>query len=76
MLAAVTPGDIARIVAALVRKAERGDTVAAKVVFVYTVGKPVEHDVFERLETLEELADEIESPKEVQPWPGRRGRKR
>lgn len=59
LLRSVTPAVLRRIVGALVSKAERGDTAAAKLVLAYTLGRPTEADLLERIEVLERvLADE------------------
>ena len=41
------------IVAALVEKAKRGDVSAASLLFDRVLGKPLEIDIIERLESLE-----------------------
>lgn len=53
MLEAVTPEDIAEIVARLVELAKEGDVRAIKEVFDRTLGKPQEADFIERLEAIE-----------------------
>ncbi len=60
MVEAVSVEDLREIAKALTRKAAKGDVSAAKVVLAYTLGRPCEIDVLERLEALEELAAEIE----------------
>jgi len=54
LLASVTEEDIRQIVAALVLKAKAGDIAAAKEVLDRTLGKPVEADLIERLQLLEQ----------------------
>jgi hypothetical protein len=70
MVAAVTVEDLKRVVSALLKKAAKGDVHAARVVLAYTLGKPVEADIYERLAALEALAAELEGSKA---WRGRRG---
>jgi len=53
IIEAVSEEDIRRIVQSLVRKAIEGDTHAAAILFERTVGRPVELDVIERIESLE-----------------------
>ncbi len=54
LLNAVTEEDIRLIVAKLVEQAKAGDLHAAKEVLLRTLGKPVEADLIERMERLEE----------------------
>jgi hypothetical protein len=54
LLEAVTPGDLAAIARTLVQAARSGDVAAAKIVFERTLGRPLEADILERLERLEE----------------------
>ena len=54
LLEAVTPGDLAAIVRTLVQAARSGDVAATKIVFERTLGRPLEADILERLERLEE----------------------
>jgi hypothetical protein len=57
---AVTVDDLREIVQTLVTLAKQGDIAAAKEVLERTLGKPTEHDLFERLEALEERLKEPE----------------
>ena len=57
LLEAVTEEDIREIVEALVEEAKAGDVVSAREVLLRTLGKPIESDLLERLERLEELAE-------------------
>lgn len=59
LVAAVSEEDIRRIADALVKRAADGDPGSIKLLFAYVLGRPVEHDVFARLESLENLAAEI-----------------
>jgi len=58
LLEAVTPADLAAIAKMLVRAARGGDVAAAKVVFERTLGRPLEADILERLEKLEQALEE------------------
>ncbi len=53
LLEAVTPEDIAAIIARLIEQAKGGDVRAIKEVFDRTLGKPQEADFIERLEAIE-----------------------
>ena len=53
LLAAVTEDDVREIVERLVRLAKEGDTVAVRELFLRTLGRPLEPDILERLESLE-----------------------
>lgn len=55
LLEAVTEDDIREIVQALVRQAKAGEVVAAREVLLRVLGKPLEADILERLEALEEV---------------------
>jgi hypothetical protein len=55
LLEAVSEKDLRAIIAKLVEQAKAGDIQAAKEVLMRTLGKPVETDLIERLEHLEEL---------------------
>ena len=59
LVASVSPADMRTIVAALVGKAKRGDIAAAKLLLSYTLGKPVEADLLERIEALEAVAADV-----------------
>lgn len=54
LITAVTAEQIAELARALLAQALDGDVGAAKLVLSYTIGRPVEHDLLERLEALEE----------------------
>ena len=54
LLNAVTEDDIREIIGALVEKAKEGNIAAARVLFDRTLGKPLEPDILERIEALEE----------------------
>jgi len=56
----VTTKDIKAVVAQLVEQAKSGDVQAAKEVLLRTLGRPVEHDLDQRLERLEELIAQSE----------------
>ena len=53
LVAAVTPADVRAIAQALVQQARGGDTLATRILFSYVLGRPLEFDVLERLESLE-----------------------
>ena len=55
----VTRDDIRAIVRKLIEQARAGDIAAAKEVLLRTLGRPVESDLLERLEALEEMALEV-----------------
>ena len=55
---ALAEGDIKDIVRALLGRAKQGDVAAAKLLLSYTLGKPLEADVLERIERLEALLEE------------------
>jgi len=50
---AVTPQALKDVVKALLGAAKAGDVQAAKLLLTYTLGRPLESDLLERLETLE-----------------------
>lgn len=54
LIHAVSEDDVRAIIGKLVEKAKAGDTAAAKVVLERCLGKPVEADLIERLEALEQ----------------------
>ncbi len=54
LLDAVTEDDLREIVAALVQAAKMGDTAAAREVLDRTIGKPVQTDLLQRVEELEQ----------------------
>jgi len=53
LMRAVTPLDVQEIIDSLVRAAKAGDINAARIILERTLGKPLEADIIERLETLE-----------------------
>ena len=55
MLTAVTPELMLGCIRALLAKALKGDVAAIREVFDRTVGKPVEFDLLERIQALEEM---------------------
>jgi len=56
LLDAVMPEDVQAVAKALVEAAKGGDVAAARVLFERTLGRPVEADLIERLEVLEQAA--------------------
>ena len=54
LLNAVTEDDMTAVIQALVAKAKKGDVAAARVMFDRVLGKPIESDLFARIEALEE----------------------
>ena len=54
LLDAVSPEDIGEIIRGMVAQAKAGDVTAAREVLLRVLGKPLEADVLERLEALEE----------------------
>lgn len=54
LLDAVTDDDVRKIVAALVKAAKAGDTVAAREVLDRTIGKPAQTELLQRVEALEQ----------------------
>ena len=61
LLRAVTPADLRDVVAALLNQAKTGDVAAAKELLQRLLGPPVELDLLERLEALEQrLAEQQE----------------
>ena len=53
LLDAVTPSDIAAIIQVLIAKAKGGDIHAAKIIFDRVLGQPLQADILERIEQLE-----------------------
>lgn len=58
LLESVTEEDMRAVVEALVGAAKQGDVAAAKVLFERVLGRPLEADILERIETLEQAASE------------------
>jgi len=54
LIEAVSEGDMREVAAGLIKAAKAGDVAAAKVLLTYTLGKPIEHDLLQRIEALEE----------------------
>ena len=52
-MGAITPEAIRRAVEALIREAEAGNVTAARELIDRAIGKPLEADLLERIETLE-----------------------
>jgi hypothetical protein len=61
LLKAVTPADMKAIVARLVQDARAGNVQAAREVIERSLGKPVETDLIERIERLEQLLSKEKS---------------
>ena len=59
LVGAVAPADVKAIARRLVKDARGGDLNATRLLLAYALGKPLEADVFERLEALETLAAEL-----------------
>ena len=59
LLSAVTEDDVRQIVERLVRLAKDGDTVAIRELFLRTLGRPLEPDILERLESLEAAVQQL-----------------
>lgn len=55
LLKSVKPADVEAIIAKLVEAAKAGDTVAAREILDRTIGKPVQTDLLQRVEQLEQL---------------------
>jgi hypothetical protein len=60
LLQTVTTQDIIAIVKVLIKKAKKGNVACAKEVLDRSLGKPVETDLYEKLENLEKAVDEFE----------------
>ena len=54
LLGAVTPEDVAEVIQALLKRAKRGEVSAATLLFTRLLGNPVEADLLERIENLEQ----------------------
>ena len=61
LIVAVTAEDITAIVAALILRAKEGDVVAAREVLDRLLGRPVELDLIERLEHIEQELAKLEA---------------
>lgn len=59
LINAVSIDDMKAIVGALVKKAKGGDVAAAKIVLERCLGRPIEHDLLERLEELEQFVAQM-----------------
>jgi hypothetical protein len=53
LLEAVSETDIKKVVQILIGKAMDGDMAAIRILFERALGKPLEHDILERIERLE-----------------------
>lgn len=58
LIEAVSEGDIKAVASGLIEAAKGGDVAAAKLLFTYTMGKPVEHDLLARIGQMETLLRE------------------
>jgi hypothetical protein len=61
LLKAVTPEDLRRVVAALLKQAKDGDVAATKELLQRLLGPPVELDLIERLDALEAKLSNVQS---------------
>ncbi len=59
LLKAITAQEIRRVVKALVAEAEKGNVQAARELLDRAVGKPIEMDLIERVESLEIAAGQV-----------------
>ncbi len=59
LLNAIAAQDIRRVVKALVAEAERGNVQAAKELLDRAVGKPIEADLLERIQALENAIEQV-----------------
>lgn len=57
MLETVTPADMVAVAKELIRAARGGDVAAMKVFFERTLGRPLEADILDRLEALEQAIE-------------------
>jgi carbamoylphosphate synthase small subunit len=57
LLEAVTPADMVAVAKQLIRAARGGDVAAMKVFFERTLGRPLEADILDRLEALEQAIE-------------------
>lgn len=55
LIAAVSEDDMRAVVSKLVEKAQACDTAAAKLLLERYLGRPIEHDIIERLEAMESV---------------------
>jgi len=60
MYGAVTEADIKAVVIKLVEQAKSGDMTAARILFSRVFGRPLEADILERIEELENQAREAQ----------------
>jgi hypothetical protein len=56
LMEAVTEDDLRAVVKALVERAKAGDVAAARLLLERVLGRPLEADILERIEALEEVA--------------------
>ena len=62
LLEAVTPEDMKAIIVRLVQEAKDGNIAAAREIIDRCLGRPIEADLLERLEQLEEVTSRETSP--------------
>ncbi len=65
LLKAVTPADVREVVATLLAQAKSGDVPAIRELFQRLLGPPVELDMIERLEALEQRLDDAQEEREI-----------
>ncbi len=65
LVAAVNEEDIREIAHALIETAKGGDVRAVKELLDRTIGRPVETDLIERLESLETALKDVETDREM-----------
>tara|TARA_E500000318_G_scaffold93927_1_gene93187 strand:+ start:961 stop:1281 length:321 start_codon:yes stop_codon:yes gene_type:complete len=65
LVAAVTEDDIHEIARSLIATAKGGDVRAVKELLDRTIGRPVETDLIERLESLETALKDVETDREM-----------
>lgn len=58
LVKAVRPADMRAIARTLIRRARDGDVFAVRILFGYVLGRPMEFDVLERVEALEQQSQE------------------
>lgn len=60
IVVAIKPAEMVILLQQLMGMAQEGDLAAAKLVFDYTVGKPVEADLLARIDQLEAVVEQSE----------------
>ncbi len=60
LLQAVTPKDIRAVTQVLLRQAKAGDLAACRELLDRVLGKPLEADVFEKIQEIERVLNELE----------------